>query len=346
MLYNDVYLNAFSYELPEEMITTDTLEEALQPVFRALHFPNGQLEAMTGIQERRWWPKGFKVSDGAISAGRKALAALNVNASEIDVLLYTGVCRDGEEPATACRVAAELGVGPEAILFDVSNACMGALTGILEVANRLALGHARMGMVVCCESSRDLNEDALHRFLKHHDIEFFKWNLAIFTGGSGAAAIILSRDPNLGGGHRLLGGSVRNDSSRNQLCTWEFNRVKQTFFEQSFLTDSVGVLNHGVALGIKTWHNFLKVMNWTQDDVDKIISHQVGIMHRKTFLNALNIPDHKDYMTYPKLGNIASVSLPLTAAMAHENGFLKKGDRVAMLGFGSGLNCMMLGIDW
>ena len=54
----------------------------------------------------------------------------------------------------------------------------------------------------------------------------------------------------------------------------------------------------------------------------------------------------KDFSTYRYLGNMGTVSLPLTAALAEEREFLQPGDRVALLGIGSGLSCMMLGLEW
>ena len=57
--------------------------------------------------------------------------------------------------------------------------------------------------------------------------------------------------------------------------------------------------------------------------------------------NVLTKGQHTEY-----LGNMGTVSVPLTAALAHERGFLSKGDQVAFLGIGSGLNCMMLGFEW
>ncbi|MHB1559906.1 MAG: 3-oxoacyl-[acyl-carrier-protein] synthase III C-terminal domain-containing protein, partial [Isosphaeraceae bacterium] len=54
----------------------------------------------------------------------------------------------------------------------------------------------------------------------------------------------------------------------------------------------------------------------------------------------------KDFSTFPYLGNMGTVSLPLSAALAEERQHLVSGDRVAFLGIGSGLNCMMLGLDW
>ena len=84
-----------------------------------------------------------------------ALAASHLGAEEIDVLIYGGVCREYFEPATACRVAALLGVGQQTSVYDVSNACLGVLTGMVEIANRIELGQIRSGLVVSCESARD-----------------------------------------------------------------------------------------------------------------------------------------------------------------------------------------------
>jgi 3-oxoacyl-[acyl-carrier-protein] synthase-3 len=54
----------------------------------------------------------------------------------------------------------------------------------------------------------------------------------------------------------------------------------------------------------------------------------------------------KDFATFPFLGNMGTVSLPISAAIADERGFLEKGDFVVFIGVGSGLNCLILGIEW
>ena len=77
-----------------------------------------------------------------------------------------------------------------------------------------------------------------------------------------------------------------------------------------------------------------------------MICHQVGAAHRDTILRSLGIAPDKDFSTFPYLGNIGTVSLPLTAALAEEREFLRPGDRVGFLGIGSGLNCLMLGVEW
>ena len=101
-----------------------------------------------------------------------------------------------------------------------------------------------------------------------------------------------------------------------------------------------------MALAEDTYAAFRQEMGLAPDGPDKIICHQVGSSHQKAVLAALGIDPAKDFTTYERLGNIGTVSLPLTAAVAHEQGFLNPGDFVGFFGIGSGLNCMMLGIDW
>ena len=90
----------------------------------------------------------------------------------------------------------------------------------------------------------------------------------------------------------------------------------------------------------------VQMCDWREEQVDKVICHQVGISHRQTVLQALGIDQKKEYSTFAHLGNIGTVSLPLTAAVAEERDFLRPGDRVGLLGIGSGLNCLMLGVEW
>ncbi len=71
--FERVYVTALGYELGPVVVTSAELEERLAPVYGRLNLQPGQLEAWTGISERRWWQPGFQLSAGAIAAGRKAL---------------------------------------------------------------------------------------------------------------------------------------------------------------------------------------------------------------------------------------------------------------------------------
>src|SRR5438270_12055309 len=113
MNYSRVFIDSIGYELPPVVVTSSELEARLRPVYQALRLPEGQIEALTGIFERRWWEPNFPLSLGAARAARKALAASNVRPEEVQVLIYAAVCRENFEPATACRWAASRGTDPE-----------------------------------------------------------------------------------------------------------------------------------------------------------------------------------------------------------------------------------------
>jgi 3-oxoacyl-[acyl-carrier-protein] synthase-3 len=349
MRYSKVYIDSIGYELPPIVVTSEDLEQRLKPLFKALRIAEGQLTALTGIMERRWWASGYKITDGAVAAARRALETSGVSASDVEVLIYGGVCREQFEPATACGVAAGLGVSQNAAIYDVSNACLGVLNGIIDIANRIELGQIRAGLVVSCETAREINEITIQKLLEENDMNSFTTSLATLTGGSGAVAVLLT-DGSFGTerAHRLLGGVTYAAPEYHALCRWGMKpaNLALNVFSQFMSTDAVNVLKFGVELGFRTFHLFLKELGWARDHIDKVICHQVGASHRDAILKTLGIPSEKDFPTYQFLGNIGTVSLPITAALADEREFLKKGDRVGFLGIGSGLNCLMLGVEW
>ncbi|HEY7159534.1 MAG TPA: 3-oxoacyl-ACP synthase III [Gemmataceae bacterium] len=345
MNYSRVFIDAIGYELPPVVVTTQELEARLRPVYQALRLAEGQLEALTGIAERRWWEPGYPPSRGAAQAARKALAQSRVRPQDVEVLLYTAVCREEFEPATACRVAAELGINPETV-YDISNACLGVLNGIVDIANRIELGQVRAGLVVSCETAREINDATIDTMLQARSMEVFKKSLATLTGGSGAVAVLVTdgsfcAEPR----RRIVGGTMQAAPQYYGLCRWGLEGMLNAL-RQFTSTDSVAVLRYGVELGLRTWNAFLNRLGWASDTVDKVICHQVGASHRDSILKTLGIAEEKEFSTYPFLGNMGTVSLPLTAALAEEREFLRPGDRVGFLGIGSGLNCLMLGVDW
>jgi len=344
--YSRVHLAATGYELAPVVVDSAELEDRLRPAFEALHVAPGQIEGLTGIRERRWWEEGSSLAEGAIRAAGKALAISGLDAGDLGALVYAGVCREQFEPATACHVADGIGVGGNTAVYDISNACLGVLNGILETANRIELGQIRAGMIVACESAREINDIMIERMVATPTMDLFKTSLASFTGGSGAVAVILTDRKLAPAGRRRLAGGVTCAAPEHfRLCTWGLDRSRPGAAE-FMSTDSVAVLRHGVELGARTWREFLGELGWTKEQVDRVICHQVGSGHRATILETLGIPPEKDFETFPYLGNIGTVSLPLTAAIAEERGFLRPGDRVCFLGIGSGLNCLMLGWEW
>lgn len=347
MKYSKVQITSLGYELAPVVVTSTELESRLEPLYKSLRMAPGQLQALTGIRERRWWEPGYPLSRGAAAAGRKALDSACLTPSDLGALIYTGVCREQFEPATACRVAATLGVSGDAAIFDISNACLGVLNGILEVANRIELGQIRAGLIVSCESAREINDIMIERMLSERNMEKFASSLATLTGGSGAAAVLLTDGSfSQSASHRLVGGKTKAAPEHHGLCLWGVTPDGNGKYIQQMSTDAVNVMNYGVELGRRTWAAFLPEMGWQAGDVDRVVCHQVGSAHQTAILKTLGIPFDRDFTTFEYLGNMGTVSLPLTLAIAVEREEIMSGEKVALLGIGSGLNCLMLGVEW
>ena len=347
MKYSRVFIESVGYELAPIVVTSTEIETRLKPVYDALHIAPGQLEALTGIRERRWWKPNTPISKGAIAAAEKALQERDISPEDLGAVVYAGVCRENFEPATACQVAAALGVEGNASVYDTSNACLGILNGVLDIANRIELGQIRAGLVVACESSREINEIVMKELIDNPTIELFTKSLATFTGGSGAAAVLLtdgsfspSRRP------KLLGGVNLSEPQHHNLCRWGIKTTSMENHVPYMETDAVAVMKYGVELGKKTWDALLSELDLTTDKIDKVICHQVGNAHQQLILRTIGVSPEKDFSTFEFLGNMGTVSLPVTAALAKERDILLPGDIVGFLGIGSGLNCLMLGIQW
>jgi 3-oxoacyl-[acyl-carrier-protein] synthase-3 len=102
----------------------------------------------------------------------------------------------------------------------------------------------------------------------------------------------------------------------------------------------------GIAAGAATFEAFLRETPWAREQIDRTFCHQVGAAHRKLMLQSLALDPTIDFATFETLGNTGSVALPLTMAMGVEQGHLKPNQRAALLGIGSGINSLMLAVDW
>jgi 3-oxoacyl-[acyl-carrier-protein] synthase-3 len=346
MNYSRVCIESFGYELPPNVVSSEDLERRLAPLYEALRVQPGQLEAITGIRERRYWDPGFPLHQGAGRAGRKAIAAAGIDRDRIGMLIYGAVCRENLEPASACAVAHELGLAPDCQIYDVSNACLGVLNGMVNVANAIELGQIQAGLVVACESAREIVDLTIERLNRERTMEVLRKTMATLTGGSGAVAVLLAEARLSSRRRRIVGGVARSAPEHHRLCVWGPDTGLPGGTRHMAETDSAQVLQNGVALGIATFREFRRVLSLTEGQPDKIICHQVGATHQRSILDAIGMPADRDFTTFRHLGNIGTVSLPITAAIAEERGFLVPGDRVGFLGIGSGLNCLMLGIEW
>ena len=343
MKFNNLVIESYGYTLPDLIVTSADIEQRLAPLYTKLKLPEGRLELMTGIKERRMWPLGTKPSDLATKAALDCLSRSKINSKDVDLLIHASVCRDFLEPATASVVHANLKMSEHAMIFDLSNACLGVINAIVVAGQMIESGTINSALIVSGENGGPLLESTIQELLTNAGIDRknIKKYIANLTIGSAATAIMLSSVSRFPDSPKVLGGAVRTDSSANHLCRGDGN-THSLVME----TDSEELLKYGIRLGQITWQAARETLGWNPSDLDMVLTHQVGSAHEKLSLESLELTNLKTYRTYPTLGNTGSSALPVTLMKAHEMGEIKKGDKIALLGIGSGLSSIMLGVQW
>jgi 3-oxoacyl-[acyl-carrier-protein] synthase III len=348
MRYQHVCLEAFAATLPPHAVSSAEIETRLRPVYERLGLPAGRLELMSGIRERRFFDPGTR--PGAISAltARRVLDVSGLDPKYVGALVHGSVCRDQMEPATAASVHHALGLPDEAVVLDLSNACLGLLNGALLIADLIEAGRIRAGIVCGTEIGRPLVEATIDSLLRDQSLtrQTIKPAFASLTIGSGSAAILLCDRKLSRSGNHLLGGALLADTQAHELCAGGVAAEQHGDDRPRMSTDSEALLHAGVNLAERCWGRLLQRLSWGDGDVHKVFTHQVGRAHRKLLLERLGIPEQADFPTVEFLGNTGATALPMAAALGIERGHVSAGDHVALLGIGSGLSSVMLGLEW
>lgn len=346
--YENVCIESFGYTLPDEIVTSDELEQRLAPLYKRLRLPEGRLELMTGISQRRFFEPGTLPGDKSIESAEKAIRVAEIDRRHIGALVHGSVCRDHLEPATASRVHHELKLSPRCFVHDISNACLGLLSGIVQVANMIELGQIRAGLVVGTEIARPLVEHTIASLNRdtHLTRSQIKPAVASLTIGSGSCAVLLTDRCLSRSDSRLVAAAVRAHTQHNSLCQSGADDAVGHGMQPLMDTDSEKLMREGIETGAETFPDFLTEADWTRDQISHTFCHQVGLTHRRLMLQALRLDPQRDFATVKWLGNTGSVALPITLAVALERGVIQAGQRLGMLGIGSGINCLMIGAEW
>lgn len=330
-----VRLESLHVVLPRIAVSTADLEAAMAPALDRLGVPRGQIEALTGVIERRFWPVEVRPWEMAAEAAQGALGEAGRGPDEVDVLVSTSVCRDGLEPSVASSVHGRLGLSDRCLNFDVGNACLGFLSGLNVVRGLIAAGEARSGLVVAGEGSREVVEATVARLSRPDtDRARFADELATLTLGSAAVAAVVTAGDRARGGPALLPGVTLANTAVNHLCHGDANGMH---------TDGPGLLDAGVTLARRTLAA-ARTQGWGIDGAAVYAMHQVGRAHHLAITAALGIDPARCPTIFPRLGNIGAAGVPVT--LAASRGGLRAGDTVALMGIGSGLNCAMQGLRW
>ncbi len=323
---------------PPVSVSSREISQRLAPTLQRLGFPLNLLEELSGIVERRFWPRDTNPSDAATQAAEKMIQESGVDRNRIGVIINTSVCRDYLEPSTACIVHGNLGLDENCINFDVGNACLAFMNGMDIAARMIERGEVDYALIVDGESSGPITEATIERMLDPNiGSKEFRAEFASLTLGSGAAAMLMARADLEPEGHRYLGSVSRSATQFNRLCHGQMDRM---------VTDTRSLMAEGLKLAARTFEVAKNGFGWVVSELDQFVIHQVSKVHTESVARLLGMDLSKVHTIYPSMGNVGPASVPIVLSKIKELGKLRRGDRVALLGIGSGLNCSMAEIVW
>ncbi len=250
-------------------------------------------------------------------------------------MVNTSVSRQFLEPSSAVSVHHGLGLPTSCRNFDITNACLGFVNGMELAGAMIDSGVIEYALVVDGEDSRVVQEATIQRLLRPETgSDDVMREFAALTLGSGAVAMVLGPADRHPGGHRLVGSTTRAATQHHQLCIGD-NDVMNT--------DLRGLLDAGLELTEALWTDAATEFDWAEG-MSRYVIHQISQVHTDALCKRIGIDPALVPRTFPTRGNVGPASVPIT--LAAEADRLEDGDRVLLMGIGSGLNASCLEIEW
>ena len=304
--------------LPDHIVTNDDLTR--------LGCDADWIVQRTGIRQRRHAPPGMCTSDMAIEAGRRCLAAADVPAKEVDLLVVGTFTPDRLMPATAPVVqhGLELNCGA----MDVSAACAGFTYALATAMQFVATGCSRRALVIGADTnSRILDPDDKTTYPLFGDGA----GAVLLAAGSdeqGALAYTIGAD---GGGVDLLTRPVGGTQTPE---THPAGTLDRRWYMQM---EGRPVFKWAVRLVDENVRQVLEHADLKPEQIDCWLFHQANVRILDAAINALGISSERVVMHMDRYGNTSAASIPIALDETVRGGGIKAGDHVVMCGFGAGL---------
>lgn len=266
----------------------------------------------TGISARRRCLEGEGLSDLAVEAGSRALAAAGLDPMYVDAVLVATSSSDDIVPQAAPMVAGALGAD-RAMAWDVGLACTGFLAGLQQGAALIESGRANTVLLI--------GADVLGGYTDHDD----RQTAALF--GDGAAAAVLTPGGPASIGPVVLGADAQRDVLFIDRSEKVVRMQGRLVYEQA--------INHME----RSCRELLELADLDIDDIALVIAHQAN----GRIINAVRERfglDHGRVADYvAELGNTSAASIPLALSLAEDDGRLPvRGGHVLLTAFGAGFS--------
>jgi 3-oxoacyl-[acyl-carrier-protein] synthase-3 len=289
------------------------------------------IASRTGIRERRICHCNF--SDMAIVAARRALAAADLDPSELDLILLGSLTMDTLCPNTASLVADALGARNAAAL-DINSACTGFLYGLHIGTNLIKTGAHKKVLVIGGE------------FISHY-MNWSRRDVAVLFGDACGAVVLEATDKPVG----LLSARIGCEADAKYAIQITnlgsaYSRLSEEFLYIGWNFEGQEVFKRAVKSMAQACEDVLKDVGLSIDDVNLVVPHQANKRILDALAKRVGIDEDRVFINVHKYGNTSAGTIPVALAESLEEGRIKPGDYVLSASFGAGLTWGAALIRW
>jgi 3-oxoacyl-[acyl-carrier-protein] synthase-3 len=300
---------AFGGYQPTKVVTNDDLAQTIDT-------NDEWIRSRVGIASRRIAGPDETVTDMAVAAGGKALAASGLSADDIDLVIVATCTLAAPIPNAAASVASRLGiVTPGA--YDLNAACAGFCYALANASDAVRAGSARHVLVIGAEK--------LSQWVDWTD----RSTCIIFADGAGAAVVGPVTEPGQEAGiGPVVWGSDGNladkiaIADRNSFIVQEGQAVFRWATTALYPIALAACERAGVA----------------PQELAAFIPHQANLRIIEAIARKLRAPQAVVADDIVHSGNTSSASIPLALSRMLERGEIGSGKPALLLGFGAGMS--------
>lgn len=310
----NIKLLSSGYALAEHCISNADLE-------RVVETSDEWITQRTGIKSR-YVSSHENTSDLGFRAAKDAIQKANIDAKEIDLIIVATITPDHFTPSTACLIQEKLGLNDcHVMAFDISAACSGFIYA-MHVASSM-LGQYKCALVIGSETLSKI-------------IDWRDRNTCVLFG-DGAGALLLKHEENVKN-IQFYAQSIGDAKGTLQASGVNLNAPLQNS-DKNFgymQMDGSEVFRFAIKAMEDAIVKVLEQANVSLEEIDLIIPHQANIRIIRNVAKRMKLAEDKFYINLDKFGNTSAASIAIGLAQASEEGKLKAGMKLVLVGFGAG----------
>ena len=321
-------IKGMGYYVPENVFTNFDFEKIIDT-------SDEWIRTRTGIIERRFASKDQATSDLATEASLKAIKNAKISKEDVDMIILATTTADYIAQGAACIVQNKLGL-KKIPCFDLNAGCTGFIYG-LEVAYSLVKSGLYKNILV-------IGAETLSRI-----VDMQNRNTCVLFGDGAAAAIIGEVEK----GYGILGFSIGAEGEDNMILKVSAGGSKKPNNEETIknrenfvIMKGQDVFKFAVSTLPKVTSDALEKAKLKVNDLSMVFPHQANLRIIESAAKRMKFPLEKFYMNLSRYGNTSSASVGIALGEAIEKGLVKKGDNIALTGFGGGLTYGSAIIKW